>query len=94
MKKYENRPSPSCSAADAPGFIAVGNTASDWLYESRPNKNNVYSWKKLTKIASRGESVVGRHEDTGLDKVEHWIVTEAGDRYVYTSGGNLCKRSE
>jgi hypothetical protein len=44
-KKYITRKSPSYSANACKGQIMVGNDS--MLYESVPDKNKVYRWKKL-----------------------------------------------
>jgi hypothetical protein len=43
LKKYKNRKSPSFPANQNCGKIMKGNDNN--MYESRPNKNNICSWK-------------------------------------------------
>ena len=43
--KYADRPSPPFPAQDYCGEMKEGNDGN--LYESRPNKNGVCSWKKV-----------------------------------------------
>jgi hypothetical protein len=46
-KKYTTRPSPPIPANKNCGKTAIGND--DNLYESRPNKNGVCTWRLLTR---------------------------------------------
>ncbi len=43
-KKYQNRDSPPYSAQDCPNQVKQGKNA---MYESKPNKNGVYTWRKV-----------------------------------------------
>lgn len=45
LKKYQNRKSPPYPANEYCGKTMKGNDGN--MYESRPNKNNVCSWKKV-----------------------------------------------
>ena len=42
-KKYTDRPSPPYMATECKGEVRTGNNGK--LYESKPNKNDVWSWK-------------------------------------------------
>lgn len=44
-KKYQNRPSPPYGAQDCKGVILLGNDKK--VYQSIPDKNDVYRWKLL-----------------------------------------------